>query len=246
MWHNEYDNETFFQEYAKMYRSQHGLEGAGEWSQIKPLFPDLTGKRVLDLGCGYGWHCKFAAEQGAREVLGIDLSGKMLEEANRRNPDPRIQYRLCGIQSYEYPRERWDCVISNLALHYLEDLDWVYARVYETLTPGGTFLFNIEHPSFTAGVHQDWVYDQDGKPLYWPIDDYYLPGERVTNFLGCEVRKQHHTLTQILMGLLNQGFVLQAVEEAGPPEHMMELPGMKDELRRPMMLLVKAKKPDAR
>ena len=96
------------------------------------------------------------------------------------------------------------------------------------------------YPSFTAGVYQDWVYGADGQPLYWPIDNSFLPGERVTNFLGCEVRKQYHTLTQILMGLLRAGFVLDAVEEAEPPADMMDLPGMKDELRRPMMLLVKA------
>ena len=52
--------------------------------------------------------------------------------------------------------------------------------------------------------------------------------------------KQHHTLTQILMGLLNNGFELEKVEEVKPPEEMMDIPGMKDELRRPMMLLVKA------
>ncbi len=52
--------------------------------------------------------------------------------------------------------------------------------------------------------------------------------------------KQHHTLTQILMGLLKHGFELKAVEEAEPPQEMMDIPGIKDELRRPMMLLVKA------
>ncbi len=67
-------------------------------------------------------------------------------------------------------------------------------------------------------------------------------GERRTHFLGCDVVKQHHTLTQILMGLLNHGFELAAVEEAEPPKEMMSIPGMKDELRRPMMLLVKANK----
>lgn len=67
-----------------------------------------------------------------------------------------------------------------------------------------------------------------------------MPRERTTNFLGCSVTKQHHTLlTQILMGLLKQEFELKAVEEVQPPEEMMEIPGMKDELRRPMMLLVK-------
>lgn len=59
---NEYDNETFFEEYAKMPRSKNGLSSAGEWRLLKPLFPQLQGKQVLDLGCGYGCHCKFSAE----------------------------------------------------------------------------------------------------------------------------------------------------------------------------------------
>ena len=41
---------------------------------------------------------------------------------------------------------------------------------------------------------------------------------------------------------MNNGFELKALEEAMPPETMMDIPGMKDELRRPMMLLVKAVK----
>lgn len=239
---SEYDNEGFFKEYAKMARSVYGLEAAGEWHQLKPLFPELKGKSVLDLGCGYGWHCRYAEEQGAEKVLGIDLSEKMLQEAEKRTESEKITYRLCGIEDYEYPENAWDCVISNLALHYIADLDSVFRKIYKTLKPGGVLLFNIEHPSFTAGVKQDWVYGKDGKSLYWPIDDYYIPGERVTNFLGCEVKKQHHTLQQILMGVLNNGFTLRAVEEAQPPESMMDIPGMKDELRRPMMLLVKAEK----
>ena len=68
----------------------------------------------------------------------------------------------------------------------------------------------------------------------------------MTCFLGMEVKKEHHTLTQILGGLLDKGFELKAIEEAVPPEEMMDQPGMKDELRRPMMLLVRADKPDRR
>lgn len=237
---SEYDNPTFFEEYAKMARSREGLSAAGEWTQLRQLFPPLEGKAMLDLGCGYGWHCRFAAEQGAARVLGIDLSGRMLEEARKCGGGARIAYRRCAIEEYEYPEDAWDMVLSNLALHYVEDLDAVFRKVRRTLKPGGTFLLNIEHPTFTAGVGQDWIYASDGTPRYWPVDDYFIPGERTTRFLGCEVKKYHHTLTQILMGLLDSGFALQAVVEAEPPESMMNLPGMKDELRRPMMLLVKA------
>lgn len=165
----------------------------------------------------------------------------MIAEAQRRNADVRIEYRVCRIEKYEYHAEEWDCVISNLAPHASLTLMQFIKSASDTETRRYLSIY-IKHPTFTAGVRQEWVYAQGGTPLYWPIDDYYLPGERVVNFLGCEVRKQHHTLQQILMGLLNNGFELLAVEEAQPPEEMMEIPGMKDELRRPMMLLVKAKK----
>ncbi len=230
---NEYDNEIFFQQYAQMERSKGGLECAGEWHQLKPLFPDMQGMSVLDLGCGYGWHCKFAAENGAANVLGIDLSEKMLSVAHSKNADEKIQYRLCGIEEYEYPEAAWDLVVSNLALHYIADLDGVFRNVYKTLKPGGTFLFNIEHPVFTAGVNQEFA--SDGT---WTVADYYYPGQRKTNFLGCDITKQHHTLTQILMGLINCGFTLKAVEEAMPPEQWRSQ--MPWEMQRPMMLLVKA------
>ena len=239
---NIYDNKTFFDAYARMSRSRNGLAGAGEWHQFRNLFPDMSGMKVLDLGCGYGWHCKYAAAQGAASVLGIDLSEKMIARAREINGDERITYRICGLEEYEYPEEEYDCVVSNLALHYIEDLDTVYQKICRTLKPGGIFLLNIEHPVFTAGVNEDWIYDKDGNPEYWPVDDYYYPGERSTLFLGERVRKYHHTLTQILMGLLNAGFVLETVEEAVPDESMLDIPGMKDEMRRPMMLLVRARK----
>ena len=133
----------------------------------------------------------------------------MIEKANRQNADERIRYEVCGISDYTYPPDIYDLVLSNLVLHYIEDLEQVYRDVYRTLKTGGCFLFNIEHPVFTAGIHQDWIYDENGEIQYWAIDDYYYPGKRETNFLGQKVIKQHHTLTQILNLLLQNGFRLE-------------------------------------
>ena len=81
---NIYDNEKFFESYSQMNRSQQGLYGAGEWQTLKRLLPDFKKKRVLDLGCGYGWHCLYAAEHGAASVIGVDISEKMLEVARKK------------------------------------------------------------------------------------------------------------------------------------------------------------------
>lgn len=115
---NEYDNDVFFAQYAQMDRSKGGLVAAGDWHQFQPLFPPLEGMAVLDLGCGYGWHCKYAADHRAAQVLGIDLSEKMLAQAEQRNRDGKIQYRHCGIEVYEYPERAWDIVVSDLALQH--------------------------------------------------------------------------------------------------------------------------------
>ncbi len=237
-----YDDTEFFNAYAAMGRSQKGLEGAGEWHELKKLFPNLEGKSVLDLGCGYGWHSRYCVQKGASQVLGIDASSKMINEARKRNADKAIEYRVCSIQDYPFPENEWDFVISNLVLHYVENLEEVFKKVFKTLKPGGTFLFNIEHPAFTSGINQDWVYQEDGQPKYWPIDNYFFSGARKTKFLGLSVTKYHHTLTEIMMDLINNRFSLDAVIEAQPPQNMLSLPAMKDELRRPMMLLVRASK----
>jgi SAM-dependent methyltransferase len=236
---NHYDNPEFFASYAQMSRSQHGLDGAGEWHQLQPLFPDTTDKDVLDLGCGYGWHCRFAADHGARSVLGIDQSKMMIAEAQKRNAHEKINYCICSLQDYDYPKASFDLAVSNLVLHYVEDLDAVYRCVFRTLRAGGVFLLNIEHPTFTAGVNQQFAADGT-----WPVDRYYEPGGRQTDFLGHTITKYHHTLTQILMGLIHAGFRIAAVEEAMPPEEWRAM--MPGEMRRPMMLLVRAEKEPSR
>ncbi|MHB9027379.1 MAG: class I SAM-dependent methyltransferase [Candidatus Latescibacterota bacterium] len=243
---NTYDDKQFFDQCAKMSRSQQGLSGAGEWYQFKALFPDLNGKSVLDLGCGYGWHCKYAVECVAKLARGIDSSEKIIHAAKEKNSDPNIIYQVCGLDDFDYPADSYDCVISNLALHYISDIDAIFRKIYVTLKADGVFLLNIEHPVFTAGVKQDWCYDSNGKPQHWPVDGYFYPGERVAEFLGQNIRKQHHTLTQILMGLIHAGFRLEVVEEAMPNAEMLNIPGMSDEMRRPMMLLMKALKQGAR
>lgn len=239
---NKYDDPRFFEKYSQMTRSQQGLAGAGEWRELEKLLPDFHGRRVLDLGCGYGWHCQYAAGHGAARVLGTDISQKMLEAARARNPGPSIEYRQAAMEDLRFPDGSFDVVLSSLAFHYVKDFRPLVRSISRWLTPGGGFVFSVEHPVFTAYGSQDWYYGPDGEILHFPVDNYYVEGPREAVFLGERVTKYHRTLTTYLDTLLENGFRLTRVVEPQPPEDMMELPGMRDELRRPMMLLVSAVK----
>lgn len=237
-----YDNEVFFRKYSRMARSEQGLSGAGEWPTLRELLPNLAGKRVLDLGCGYGWHCFYALEQGAIQVVGTDVSRRMLEVARRKDVDGKVDFRLISVEEYDYPAGAYDVVLSSLVLHYVEDLDSVFRKVYATLAPGGHFIFTIEHPIFTAEGKQDWHYEQ-GVAVHWPVDRYFEEGIREACFLGERVTKYHHTLTSLLGGMLRAGFILDGVVEPQPTAEMLQsIKEMKDELRRPTMLIVSGKK----
>lgn len=239
---NKYDDKTFFDKYSEMSRSKLGLKGAGEWHELRKLLSDFDDKRVLDLGCGYGWHCKYASDNGAKYVLGIDISTMMLDKAKALNTAPNIEYLKSTMEDYEYPRESFDLVISSLAIHYIAEYKKLISNVYKTLKIGGKFVFSVEHPVFTAEGSEDWRYSDTGEILDFPVDNYYYEGKRTANFLGEKVTKYHRTLTTYVNTLLCNGFSINAVIEPQPPSDMMDMPGMKDEMRRPMMLIISATK----
>lgn len=239
---NKYDDKTFFDKYSEMSRSKLGLKGAGEWHELRKLLSDFDDKRVLDLGCGYGWHCKYASDNGAKYVLGIDISTMMLDKAKALNTAPNIEYLKSTMEDYEYPRESFDLVISSLAIHYIAEYKKLISNVYKTLKIGGNFVFSVEHPVFTAEGSEDWRYSDTGEILDFPVDNYYYEGKRTANFLGEKVTKYHRTLTTYINTLLCNGFSINAVIEPQPPSDMMDMPGMKDEMRRPMMLIISATK----
>lgn len=238
---NQYDDQAFFDQYAKMARSQHGLEGAGEWETLQSNLPDFKNKKVLDLGCGYGWHCKYAVQQGAKEVIGIDASKKMIEKAEAVNHDSKITYLVDFIDEYSMEPNTYDVILSSLVIHYIEDIESLFKKVSKALSHNGEFIFSVEHPIFTAHGSQDWIY-KDGEIEHFPVDHYFVEGERNTHFLGSEIKKYHHTLTSYFAALKNNQFVIENIVEPIPPQHMMDIDGMKDELRRPMMIIFKAKK----
>ena len=137
---------------------------------------------MLDLGCGYGWHAFYAAENGAEKVLGIDLSEKMLAVAREKNTFQNVRFARGAMEDVRFPDGSFDAVLSSLALHYVKDYAELVSRVYRWLAPGGAFVFSAEHPTFTAYGNQDWYYSPEGEILHFPVDRYFYEGEREGGF----------------------------------------------------------------
>lgn len=236
-----FDQESFFDKYAQMERSKEGLKEAGEWHALKTLLPPLKHKDILDLGCGYGHHLDFFLEKEARWVHGIDASERMLEVTRATYHDKRIKLEHCAIEAFAYPIQRYDLVFSSLALHYIEDYETVVKRVFRTLRDRGEFVFSVEHPVYTAQGAQKW-HEQDGVVMHWPVDRYFDEGWRESLFLDEAIPKYHRTLESYINVLLREGFTLLRLIEPTPSEEKRNQPGFTDELRRPMMLCIKARK----
>ncbi len=240
---NKYDDPVFFEKYGQMERSKTGLEAAGEWTTLQSMLPDIKGKRVLDLGCGYGWHCSYAAEHGAAQVTGVDISEKMLAKARAEHSASNITYIQMPMEDADFEPGSFDVVLSSLALHYIASFEGIVQKVHRFLAAGGDFIFSAEHPIFTAEGSQDWYYDVNGKSLHFPVDRYFEEGLRNTRFLNEEIVKYHRTLTTYIQTLIECGFVITGVKEPKPPEHLLKIyPSMSDEFRRPMMMIISARK----
>ncbi|REK74992.1 class I SAM-dependent methyltransferase [Paenibacillus paeoniae] len=240
---NKYDDQGFFDQYSGMARSVGGLDAAGEWPVLRGMLPDLQGQRVLDLGCGYGWHCRYAMEMGAKSVVGVDLSDNMLKRAREMTDDPHIEYRRLAIEDFDSEEGQFDVILSSLALHYVESFELTCRKVYHSLAHGGAFIFSVEHPVFTARAEQDWHYGPEGERLHWPVDGYQEEGMRVARFLGHDVVKYHRTVATIMNHIIDAGFVITRVAEPQPTEEvLLQYPEMKDEARRPIFLLIAAVK----
>lgn len=242
---NIYDNPEFFTGYSQLDRSVHGLAGAAEWPALRALLPDLRGLRVVDLGCGFGWFCRWAREQGAAQVFGFDLSERMLDRARTMTSDAAISYVRADLERLELPEASCDLAFSSLALHYLADLEPLLAEVQRALVPGGRFVFSVEHPIYTAPAHPGWQVEVDGRKT-WPVDGYLSEGPRTTDWLAPGVIKQHRTLGTYLNLLIRLGFTLLHVEEWGPSVAQVAVrPEWAEERERPMFLLISAQRLDS-
>jgi 2-polyprenyl-3-methyl-5-hydroxy-6-metoxy-1,4-benzoquinol methylase len=237
---NVYDDPSFFQGYEKLRRTAAGLNEVLEQPALRSMLPgSFEGMRILDLGCGFGDFARTARREGARCIVGIDISRRMLERAVALTNDSAIEYRHCGVEDMQLEDSSFEMVVSSLTMHYIEDYGAAVRRIAHLLKTGGRFAFSVEHPMCTALPEQRWMRDVAGKPLYWPVDDYHLEGRRETRWFIDGVIKYHRTVETYVTTLINAGFNLRSLKEPMPVDGPNGVVSNLDlQRRRPPVLLL--------
>ena len=162
----------------------------------------------------------------------------MLERARRDTKDPAIAYAREDLETLKLARDSFDLVYSSLTLHYIENLRGLFEQIYRALVPGGSLVFSVEHPIYTAPRDPKWTADGT-----WPLDRYLEEGPRSTDWLAKGVIKQHRSVGTYLNMLLQTGFALTHVEEWGPTDEQIAAePALAPERQRPPFLLVAARR----
>jgi SAM-dependent methyltransferase len=135
---------------------------------------DLSGKTVLDAGCGEGHNTRIFARRGAR-MTGVDLSARMLEFARAeelREPLGIRYQRASYTDLASFSTDSFDAVVSTMALMDGPDFPGAMREIARVLRPGGTLAYSILHPCFaTKGF--GWIKDDSGHAIKFTVADYF-------------------------------------------------------------------------
>jgi ubiquinone/menaquinone biosynthesis C-methylase UbiE len=212
------------------------------------MLGDVSGRAVLDLGCGEGGYARELSRRGAR-VTGVDGSERLLEVARERARAEAVDVSfvnananaLIGIETASFDR-----VAASMSLMDVEDYDGAIGEVHRVLRAGGELVMSITHPCFSAPV-SEWVRDSTGELRHFAVDRYFertaweatiAPAFRRT------VVRRHRPLEDYMASPLEHGFALRDFCEPSVTDAELKLSRRFRKLRRiPYFLFLRWQRP---
>lgn len=186
--------------------------------QILPLAAShLAGAtRVLDVGTGEGQIARLALHRThASTAVGVDPTWAQIHTAHERARGP--VYAQAGAAALPFPDTSFDVVVACLVFEHIDDVDQAIAEVARVLSPGGRFLFFLNHPLLQT-PNSGWIDDRILDEQYWRIGPYLVEDKTIE-----EVEKDvfipfiHRPLSRYLNALADNGLTLRRMEEPAPP-----------------------------
>ena len=235
-----YDNDEIFKTYMARRQRLDNPNDTLEKPIILELAGDLANQRILDLGCGDASFGRDALAKGCLNYVGVEGSSNMVESARQALTETTGKVVHATVEDWDYPVETFDLAISRLVLHYVKDVNVVFANMHRTLVSGGRFVLSVEHPVITS-CDRAWL--EGGPRQDWLVDDYFNEGQRITSWMGGQVIKYHRTVEHYFLGLQRAGFSIQCLREAAPQRERFEDDVTYERRKRiPLFLILAGKK----
>lgn len=172
------------------------------------LVGPVSGKRILDAGCGVGKYAELLADAGAK-VVAIDSNARMLEMARRRLGARDVELIQANLERRLdfLPDASFDLVLCALALDYVYDWHQVFGEFNRVLKPLGEVVYSVTHPFVDYVEHNH--------------RNNYFAVERVAYLwrgfgIEVEVPSYRRSFSDLIMPLLANGFRLETVLEPRP------------------------------
>ena len=236
---NIYDNDTFYKNYYELRKNNEGFNQYIEEPAIQKLLPNLENLNILDVGCGFGLFSQKIIKSGFKSYLGIDISQKMISEAEKLSND-KVKFINCALEDFDYPKDAFNLIFSSLCFHYVKDIEPIFTHISKSLTPDGCFIFSVEHPVCTA-LLQGWHTNETKS--HWPVDNYFQESERKQAWFVDNLIKYHRTIETYVTFLAANNFLITDLLEPCPTrQNLQQRDSLRDHTRRPAILVIKAVK----
>jgi ubiquinone/menaquinone biosynthesis C-methylase UbiE len=196
---------------------------------VEQLLGDVTGKRLLDAGCGEGYLSEYYAQQGA-DVVGVDISEKMIAICEKRSKRQNLAYfvgDVCNLHLFQ--ESSFDLVLCNLVLLNVPCYERALQEFYRILRYNGLLVFSVVHPAFNVFGPGRWELGEKSsdsgrrKGRYFILDNYFEEKEYVIRWktrTGTPFPQQfsffHRTIGTYVNALSKAGFRLTNLEEPRP------------------------------
>lgn len=174
---------------------------------IRDRFCKVSGKEILDLGCGYGYYTDMLREYG-NNVMGCDGSYKMIEYA--KETYTKCDFQLVDIEKeLPYGNNTFDIILSNQVLMDIKNIESVVTECARVIKDGGILYIGIVHPAF---YNSEWLVDDKGFCKGKIMDKYLSEYSKVNKFWG-DTMHYHRTISTYINMITSRGFRVVYMEE---------------------------------
>ena len=157
-----------------------------------------------------------------------------------------VEYQVMPMEEISTIDTKFDIIISSLAFHYIKDYNKLIKDIYNLLNENGILLFSQEHPTALATIKEPYVSDSKielNNKRFYLLSDYNRSGIREMIWNGEKVIKYHRTISELINGLIENGFIIDKIKEPIPSEEAIEkVPKYIYQYDRPYFIFIKAQK----